>query len=25
LFVKLYLGPNPPTKSLRKAMLGGAK
>jgi hypothetical protein len=25
LFVKLYLGPNPPTKSLKKAMLGGAK
>ena len=25
LFVKLYLGPNPPTKALRKAMLGGAK
>lgn len=25
LFVKLYLGPNPPTKALRKAMLGDAK
>lgn len=24
-FVKLYLGPNPPTKALKKAMLGGAK
>ena len=25
LFVKLYLGPDPPTKALRKAMLGDAK